>query len=159
MILTNSKKIFEKCKFLSTTAKKSHPFEFIHNSIGYNYRMPNLNAALGLAQFKKITKIINKKRKIANLYEQWCLKNDYKFIKEIKNGISNYWVNAILFKSKKEKNDFLIKTNKMNIFTRPLWQPMHMLKMNNNFSKANLDNTKYLYDHIVCLPSYPNNLK
>ena len=160
MILTNSKRKANLARHLTTQAKIKSQWEFIHDQIGYNYRMPNLNAALGLAQIEKIEFILKRKREIAELYYSWGQKNGFNFFKETKNTQSNYWLNTMILKNRKEKKKLLTELNNKEIMSRPAWKPMHKLNINKDVYKTNLSNTNFLYDRIVNVPSSvpkPNN--
>ena len=152
-ILTNNKIFYEKAKHLSTQAKISHPWRFIHDEIGYNYRMPNINAALGIAQLENFDKIINVKRKIALKYKNHFLNTDIKFVDEPKNSVSNFWLNSILLKNKNEKEKTIKFLNDLNIKVRGCWDLIHTLKMYKNCYSYNLKNSKYIFDRLVNLPS------
>ena len=153
MVITNNKKLAKSIKHKSTTAKKNHRWEYIHDTIGFNYRMPNINAALLCAQFRNIEKIILNKRKTALEYENFCKKNDVNFFKESKNSRSNYWLNAISFDSASQKKDFLEISNKDGVMTRPLWLPMYELKMFKNCIRYNIENANVAYNTFVNIPS------
>ena len=153
MILLKNKKDAEKAKHLTTTARISNKLFFDHDMVGYNYRMPNLNAALGMSQLVKLRKYISIKRKIAADYHSWGNENGFNFVKELKNTKSNYWLNTILCKDSKERDIILKHTNGANIFARPCWIPLHKLKYNNHFQKDNLENTDILFNRIINLPS------
>jgi perosamine synthetase len=152
-ITTNNIEIGEKAKFLTTTAKQPHPFEYIHNEIGYNFRMPNLNAALACAQLEQLNTFINKKRNLANSYEKFFLKKGIKFRTETKNTKANYWLMCVELENLKERNLFLESTNSSNVMTRPIWKSMDSLPMYKNCQKDELLNTKFLEDRIVNIPS------
>ncbi len=153
MILTNSKRRASLARHLTTQAKVESQWDFIHDQIGYNYRMPNINAALGLAQIEKIEFILKRKREIAQHYCSWGQRNGLNFFKETKNTKSNYWLNTIILKNRKEKQKLLSELNNKKIMSRPAWKPMHQLNINNDVYKTNLINTNFLYDRIVNVPS------
>ena len=154
VIVTDDEKLAKKAKHLTTTAKVPHPYEYKHDEIAYNYRMPNLNAALLCAQLENLEDFINSKRVLACEYEKFFSKiDDIKFIKEPVHAKSNYWLNALLLKTKKDKDLFLKWTNKEGIMTRPAWKLLSDLKMFKNFQKDELKNSKYLQDRIVNIPS------
>jgi perosamine synthetase len=153
MIITDDDSLAKKAKHLSTTAKEHHPWEFIHDEIGYNFRMPNINAALGVAQINKLPEFIKNKRNLAQLYKDFFGSENIEFLCEPKDCFSNYWLNAVILKSKKERDLFLIATNTQDIMTRCLWKPMHMLPMFRNCQSGMLKNTEYLYNRVVNLPS------
>ena len=152
-IITNNKIFAKKAKHITTTAKVSHKCDFNHDMIGYNYRMPNLNAALLLAQLENLSYFIKNKRNLANKYKLFFSKNKYNFFIEPKNSKSNYWLNTIFLKSKKERDKFLFITNKNNIMTRPVWKLMSELKMFKDCECIKLKNAKYLQDLAVNIPS------
>jgi len=152
-ITTNNIEIGERAKFLTTTAKQPHPFEYIHNEIGYNFRMPNLNAALACAQLEQLNMYLNNKRNLANIYEKFFLKKGIKFRTETKNTKANYWLMCIELENLKERNLFLKSTNSNNVMVRPIWKSMDSLPMYKNCQKDELLNTKFLEDRIVNIPS------
>tara|TARA_B100000787_G_C16170469_1_gene286220 strand:- start:312 stop:1463 length:1152 start_codon:yes stop_codon:yes gene_type:complete len=153
MILTNNATIEKKVRHLTTTAKESHSWFFSHNEVGYNYRLPNINAALGLAQMEKLDSYVKSKRHLAQNYKKWFLNDDHVFVTEPKNSKSNYWFNAFYANDKVERDFILEYTNNNGVMTRPLWTPMHNLVMYNSCQKTKMDNTNWLYEHIVCIPS------
>ena len=129
MIVTNNKSLAKKAKHITTTAKKNHPYEYIHDSVGYNYRLPNINAALGCAQMKQLEKFLKQKKRVAEKWEKFFVENNINFIKPIEKADPNYWLNTILLNSKKERDNFLYYTNQNNVMTRPTWRLMHKLEM------------------------------
>ncbi len=155
-IITNHKYIAAQAKHLSTTAKKAHAWEFEHDDVGFNYRMPNINAALGCAQMLKIEEYLQSKRRLAQQYEEWFAARGVEFVSEPSDCRSNYWLNACLFESKEERDDFLQITNTSNVQTRPLWKPMHSLPMFQNCSGDELKVSKDVASRLACLPSSPS---
>ena len=155
MILTNNSKIAKQAKHLSTTARISHKWKFAHDQIGYNYRMPNLNAALGLAQFQSLQKFLKSKRLIAKQYQEWGKKFGLCFVKEDELSKANYWLNCLILKSKRERDSFIKFTQENGIMTRPTWTPMHRLKIYRDCFKDNLENTQWISDRLVNVPSSP----
>ncbi len=154
MILTQKKELEKKFRHITTTAKINHPWNFDHDEVGFNYRMPNLNAALGLAQMKKLQYILEGKREIAISYQNWGRNNSVKFICEIEGSKSNYWLNALLAENIKQRDEILEITNENGVMTRPAWKPMHQLKINQKFETFQpLVNTDWLFERIVCMPS------
>jgi len=153
-IITNDKDLAKKAKHLTTTAKVNHPWEFIHDEIGYNYRMPNLNAALACAQLEQLDYILQDKRKLAQAYKS-CLKESTlgTFVEEPEGCTSNYWLNTVITSDKKQRDNFLKITNEAGVMTRPSWQLMPDLPMYKNCQKGDLKNAKWLQDRIVNLPS------
>ena len=152
-IITNSESLANKAKHITTTAKTPHPYEYFHDELGYNFRMPNLNAALGCAQIEKLDLFLNKKRKLANEYNEIFKSNSIKFRTELKNTVANYWLMCIELENRRDRDVFLQKTNKDNIMTRPIWQLMHRLPMYKNCQKDEQINSIFLEDRIVNIPS------
>jgi perosamine synthetase len=152
-ITTNNIKLGERAKFLTTTAKQPHPFEYIHNELGYNFRMPNLNAALACAQLEQLDLYLNKKRSLANRYEKFFSSKGIKFRTETKNTKANYWLMCIELENSKERDLFLESTNLNNVMTRPIWKSMDFLPMYKNCQKDVLLNTRFLEARIVNIPS------
>ena len=155
MILTNDKSLHQKAKHMSTTSKVLHEWHFIHDQIGFNYRMPNLNAALGLAQIEKLPDFLKSKREIAKKYQKWGDDNGVHFIKEKEGADSNYWLNCILLNDLEQRDDFLKYTNANNVMTRPSWQPMHRLDIYSNCLKFDLSNTDWIHERLINVPSSP----
>ncbi len=153
MIVTNDSRIARKARHIISTSKLKHKWEFNHDEIGYNYRMPNINAALGLAQIEQIKKNIKTKEGIYLKYLNFCKKNNFKIFNPIEKTIPNYWLNILIAKNIKERNHILNSTHKNNIFTRPAWKLLHTLPMFKKCQKENLSNSKWLADRIICLPS------
>lgn len=150
MLLFNDETLAKKAKHLTTQAKLPHRWKFEHDEIGYNYRMPNINAALGLAQLEKLPKLLNNKRKLAKKYSDFF---GERFINEPKYAISNFWLNAILLKDAKERDAFLTYTNDKNVMTRPAWTLMNKLKMFQDCEHGDLSNALWVEDRLVNLPS------
>jgi len=155
MILTNNESIAIKAKHLTTQARKIHKWNFDHDMIGYNYRLPNINAAIGCGQVETLSQLLEAKRKIASRYFHWGQQNNVKFIEESNNSKANYWLNTLLADTKDQRDEFLEKTNAENIMTRPSWKPMHKLEMFKNCQKDELKNTNWLADRLVNVPSTP----
>ena len=152
-IITNDKVLAEKAKYLTTTAKVPHKWDFNHDMVGYNYRMPNLNAALLVAQLENLNNFVNNKRELANYYETFFSSTDYFFFKEPSNSKSNYWLNVILLKNRKQRDEFLDFTNKNGVMTRPTWRLMNELEMFKDCEGVDLKNAKYLEERVVNIPS------
>ena len=152
-ILTNSDTIADKAKYLTTTAKKLHPYEYFHDELGYNFRMPNLNAALGCAQLENLDFFLESKRNLAKDYNVFFKSNGIKFRKELKNTKANYWLMCIELENKKERDLFLKETNQLKIMTRPIWTLMHRLPMYKNCQKDSQKNSIFLEDRIINIPS------
>jgi len=153
MILTNNDKLAKRAKHITTTAKLTHKWEFYHDEIGYNYRLPNINAALGVAQMEVLSEYIEEKREIASQYQVWGDEYGMRFIVEQVNTKANYWLNTLLVEDKQQRDKLLKITNDNKIMTRPVWKPAHQLTMNKNCPKSGLTNTEWLADRIVNVPS------
>ena len=154
MLLFNDEELGAYAKHLTTQAKVPHRWEFRHDHIGYNYRMPNINAALGCAQLEHIEEYVEDKRKTAAQYAEF-FKNveDITFFTEPADCRSNYWLNTIILKDKAAQQGFLQYTNDNGIMTRPIWELMNRLPMFENCETDGLKNTEWLADRIVNIPS------
>jgi perosamine synthetase len=152
-VVTDDEELAKRTKHITTTAKVPHKWEYIHDKIGYNYRMPNLNAALACAQLEQLKSYIKNKRALANDYANFFKDKAIDFIEEPDNSISNYWLMALLLNDKKQQQDFLAYTNDREIMTRPIWRLMPKLEMYKNSQTANLDNAYWLEKRIVNIPS------
>jgi len=152
-ILTDDDKLAKKARHLTITAKVPHKWEYYHDEVGYNYRMPNLNAALLLAQLEKLDFFIENKRKIAHLYKEFFNNLGIKFIEEPQNARSNYWLNAILLNSREERKEFLEVTNKNKIQTRPVWTLMYKLPMYKDCFRVETPNAEFIEERLVNIPS------
>lgn len=152
MILTNSE-LGTKAKHLTTTAKRPHPYEFFHDEVAYNYRMPNLNAALGCAQLEQMDAFLSAKRKLAQNYSEFFSNSELKFFSELENCKSNYWLNAVICENAAQRDALLKATNDSGVMTRPIWTLMNKLPMYQYCSKDNLRNSEWLEARVVNLPS------
>lgn len=153
-IVTNDESIAVKAKHLTTQAKIPHSWEFKHDIIGYNYRMPNLNAALACAQLEQLHSFVQNKRELAGLYEEFFKTIPYVLFKnEPKNSKSNYWLNTIAFESQSERDLFLKETNENGVMTRPVWALMSNLKMFEKCINDGLKNSILLESLLVNIPS------
>lgn len=153
MIVTDNDEIGLMAKHLSTQSKIPHPWNFEHDNIGYNYRLPNLNAAMACAQVEQLDAFIENKRELANLYSNFFKNTSIDFVSEPENCASNYWLNAVLLKDLKERDSFLEFTNKNNVMTRPVWTLMTKLEMFKDSIKGNIENAEWLEDRLVNIPS------
>jgi len=153
VIVTDDEILAKRAKHLTTTAKIDHPWEYVHDEVGYNYRMPNINAALLVAQLEQIEKFLSAKRKMATIYKEFFSELGIEFIEEPKDAKSNYWLFAIKLKDKEERDKFLEFTNNHGIKTRPVWKLMSELEMYKNCQKTDLKNAKSLEERIVNIPS------
>jgi perosamine synthetase len=153
VIVSNDSDLANEGKFLTTTAKDPHSYEYYHSKVGYNYRMPNINAALACAQLENLDLFLKSKRKIAKLYIDFFDSLNINFRKEIHNTKSNYWLMALELEDLKARNYFLKKTNANKIMTRPVWQLMFNLPMFKTYFKDSQKNAIYLSERIVNIPS------
>jgi len=154
MLITNDETIAKKAKHITTTAKTPHLWDYNHDITAYNYRLPNLNAALGCAQMESLPEYLKNKQKLAKIYKDFFKnENTIDFIEPVKNGTSNFWLNAIKFDSLESRNTFLEITNNKGVMTRPIWKLMNTLPMYSSAQCGNLDNARALENRIVNLPS------
>jgi perosamine synthetase len=152
-IVTNDKTLAKKAKHLTTTAKVPHKWDFYHDMVGYNYRMPNLNAALLVAQLENLDNFVHNKRKLAHMYEEFFNGINCVFVKESIESRSNYWLNSILLKNKQQRDEFLNETNSQNVMTRPIWTLMNKLPMFEHNQCGDLTNSEWLEERAVNIPS------
>jgi aminotransferase in exopolysaccharide biosynthesis len=155
-IITNNKLLAKKIKHLSTTAKVNHRWEYIHDAVGYNFRMPNLNAALGSAQIENLNRFLRSKRKLFLRYCNEFSKIDVvRVIKNPKFSKSNNWLNTIFIKNSsiKKRNKVLSSAHKNQIFLRPVWKPLHTLKYLSKMPRMNVDQAIKIYESCINLPS------
>jgi len=153
MVVTNDEKLAEQAKHLTTTAKEIHPWAYKHNRVGYNYRLPNLNAAVGCAQMENLVSFVEKKREVAKKYLAWGRDNGVQVIHEPEGASSNYWLNAVLLEDQKQRDAFLEYTNANKVMTRPVWKPMHKLVMYQDCYFQDLSQTDWLEQRLVNIPS------
>lgn len=153
MLLFQDSELGEYAKHLTTQAKVPHQWEFIHDHIGYNYRMPNINAALGCAQMENLEFYLKNKRETAEIYKDFFKDTDIQFFSEPENCMSNYWLNAILLPDKPSRDQFLTYTNEQGIITRPIWKLMNELPMFASCETDELKNTYWFEERVVNIPS------
>lgn len=142
-----------KAKHLTTTAKVQHPYEFIHDQVGFNYRMPNINAALLCAQMEQLEEFIERKRALATFYKRECELNRLKFRWERENTKANFWLMCIETQDKKERDEILENTNAQKVMTRPIWRLMHHLPMFMDCQRDSQVNAQFLEERIINIPS------
>ena len=152
-ILTNNEDLAKKAKHITTTAKEPHKWEYTHDMVGYNYRMPNLNAALIVAQLEQLDGFLKSKRSLAKIYKKFFQNGDIHFVTDPENAKSNYWLNSIVLKSKDQRDLFLDETNSKGIMTRPIWVLMNKLPMFEKAQCGDLTNSEWLEERVVNLPS------
>ncbi|MCG5497807.1 LegC family aminotransferase [Ectothiorhodospira variabilis] len=153
MILTDDEGLALRARHVTTTAKQSHAYEYVHDEVGYNYRLPNLNAALGCAQMERLPEMLAAKREVAGAYARMCEARGLSFVVEREAGRANYWLNALVLDSSAERDAFLEYTNAQGVMTRPVWRLMHRLEMFKDCQHDGLDNARWLEDRVVNLPS------
>ena len=153
MIITNNEELAKKAKHLTTTAKVPHKWNYIHDMVGYNYRLTNLAAALGVAQMEQIEYILNRKRNLAEKYLEFFNSSTLEFVSENPGSKANYWLNAVICKDKIEQQEFLEYTNSNGVMTRPIWELMNRLEMFKNAPKGDLSNSEWLADRVVNISS------
>jgi aminotransferase in exopolysaccharide biosynthesis len=153
MILTDNEDLAKKAKHITTTAKRPHAWEFYHDQTGYNYRLTNIQAALGCAQIESLDFFVEEKRKLAEKYRDFFKTNDVHFFTEPKDSKSNYWLNAIILENKQQRDEFLKYTNENGIMTRPIWTLMNRLPAFASYQCGNIDNARWLEDRVVNIPS------
>lgn len=152
MILANET-LGMRAKHLTTTAKQPHPYEYVHDEVGYNYRMPNLNAALGCAQLEELEAFIANKRELAARYAEHFKGSELQFVTEPADCRSNYWLNAVICESQGQRDALLKATNDAGVMTRPIWALMNHLAMYAHCRRGELSNAEWLEERVVNLPS------
>ncbi len=153
MIITDDAELASHAKHLTTTAKVPHPFEFVHDEVGYNYRLPNLNAALGCAQMERLPEMLAVKVEVARRYAEFFKSVGITFMQAPAGITANYWLNAIVLDSLQERDAFLEFTNSRGVMTRPIWRLMTRLAMFSNCQHDGLVNSSWLEDRVVNVPS------
>jgi len=152
MVLTNDA-LGDRAKHLTTTAKKPHPYEYIHDEVGYNYRLPNLNAALGCAQLQQLEEFIDEKRELASCYRDVFKGSELAFVEEPDFCRSNYWLNALICQDRAQRDQLLESTNTEGVMTRPIWALMNQLDMYEHCLRGPLETAEWLAERVVNLPS------
>ena len=152
-IVTNDTQLGIKAKHITTTAKVSHPYEYIHDEIGYNFRMPNLNAALACAQMEQLDSFVENKRKLASEYKSFFDAMGIHFRTELPNTKANYWLMCVELENRRDRDSFLKETNDNKVMTRPIWQLLFKLPMYEGCQRDSQKNANYLEDRIVNIPS------
>ena len=152
-LITDDVALAKRAKHLTTQAKVPHKWEFVHDEIGYNYRMPNLNAALACAQLEQLALFVENKRELACKYIQFFKDLSFSFVQEPLNSKSNYWLNAILLDNVVQREEFLAYTNDRGVMTRPVWELMNRLPMFKDCQADELTNSIWIADRLVNIPS------
>lgn len=153
MLVTDDECIAERVRYLSTTAKQPSKWEFLHTEAGFNLRMPGINAAVGVAQLECLEQILANKRETAQLYQEFFSNMNLSTIMEPAGARSNYWLNAILLGGKEERDAFLEYTNGNGVQTRPIWKLMYKLPPYEKCQKTEMNNSEWLEERVVNLPS------
>lgn len=152
-VLASSSELAARVKHLTTTAKQAHAYDFVHDELAFNYRMPNINAALGCAQLEQLTGFIKTKRELAMAYKAFLADSDWQFIDEPEGCQSNFWLNAVLCQNRSQRDALLNHLHSHGILSRPSWTPMHQLPMYASCVRGALTQTAHLFDTLVNLPS------
>ncbi|MEV4882988.1 LegC family aminotransferase [Chitinophaga ginsengisegetis] len=152
-VITDDETIAARAKHISTTAKIPHAWEFMHDEIGYNYRMPNLNAALACAQLEQLDVFIKNKKELADLYHKFFEQSSILSVKPIENANANYWLNTIVFQDHELQQAFLRESNDRKVMTRPIWKLMSSLPMFATCQTDKLEHAKWLEERVINLPS------
>ena len=153
MVVTNDETLGKLAKHLTTQAKVPHRWEFNHDQTGYNYRLPNLNAALACAQMEQLDGFIANKQQLAGLYQTFFRDFPAKFVQQPANSQSSYWLNAILLNDRRERDEFLAYTNDRGIMTRPAWTLLPKLPMLRHCLRDDMTNAQDIEDRLVNIPS------
>jgi len=152
-VVTDDEAVAKKIKHMTTTAKTPHAWEYKHDMLGYNYRMPNINAALLVAQLEKASVYLKDKKELSKIYNDFFSNMDIEFVMSPEDCESNYWLNAIILNSKKDRDIFLTESNADNVMTRPIWTLMNKLDMFSSAQCGDLKNSLWLEERVVNIPS------
>jgi perosamine synthetase len=153
MIITDDEALAKKARHITTTGKVPHRWDYVHDLVAYNYRMPNLNAALGCAQLEMFNKFVTDKKELHKEYQTFFQNTDIQLFEEPKNTSANYWLQAIVLKDRAERDAFLEFTNSNKVMTRPIWQLMNKSAMYKNAQCGSLENSEWFEDRVVNIPS------
>lgn len=152
IVCTNDEGLAEKAKFLSTTAKDPHQWEYFHSELGFNYRMPNLNAALALAQLEMYPTILESKKALFVAYKKY-FEGTTNLVHPPKETTWNHWLMCVQLSDLAERNEFLSVTNGAGVMTRPFWQLLYKLPMYSHCQRDDQKNANFLEERIVNIPS------
>lgn len=155
-VLTNDEALGKRAKHLTTTAKVPHKWDFVHDAVGYNYRMPNLNAALGCAQIESLPGLLERKKLLASRYAEALAEiADVQFIEAPAHSESNNWLNGVILPglSLETRDIILTMLNDANYMSRPIWQLMHRLPMYSSCPRAQLPVAERLEREVINIPS------
>lgn len=153
MIITDDEQLARHAKHITTTAKVPHAYEFVHDEIGYNYRLPNLNAALGCAQMERLQPMLDAKAEVADRYRSFFAGTEIRFVEPLPGTRANFWLNAIVLESAQDRDALLAYTNSRDVMTRPIWRLMSSLPMYAHCQHDGLENSRWLEERVVNLPS------
>lgn len=153
MVLTDDTELAWRVRHITTTAKIAHPYEFVHDEVGFNYRMPNLNAALGCAQMEDLEKFLMLKSQLSDQWGAFYDEAGIVFVRAIDGSKANHWLNTVILNSRQERDQFLKLTNENNVMTRPIWTLMSKLPMFKHCQTDGLENSSWLEDRVVNIPS------
>jgi aminotransferase in exopolysaccharide biosynthesis len=153
VLVTNDAQLAKTARHLTTTAKVPHDYEYIHDAVGYNYRLPNINAAMACAQLEKLEDFIKHKRELAEKYAAFFNAEGIPFVREPRQAQSNYWLNAIILPDRETRDGVLKMANSAKVMMRPVWKLISELDMYKNCLTGSLSNAKWLADRLVNIPS------
>lgn len=153
LIVTKDADLGKRAKHITTTAKVPHKWNFFHDEMGFNYRMPNLNAALICAQLERLESFVEDKRRTAMAYKEFFDRKGIQFLTEPAEARSNYWLNAVFLQNRQERDLFLEETNAQGVMTRPVWELMPDLPMYQNCQSTDLKVARSISDRLVNIPS------
>ena len=154
VILTDDEILAKKSKHLTTTAKVPHKWEYVHDQLGYNYRMPNLNAALGCAQLEQLDSYLKFKRELFLEYQKVISEyTEVRLLEEHKFALSNYWLQTIIFKNEINVKEVLKTFDESGLKCRPIWKPMHLLNYLSKFPRQLLDTAEKIQNRVINIPS------
>ncbi|QNF33804.1 LegC family aminotransferase [Adhaeribacter swui] len=154
MIVTDDEKLGKMAKHLTTQAKVPHRWDFVHDHIGFNYRLPNLNAAMACAQLEQLNQFISNKRELTQQYKKYFERETaFKLIQEPAGARSNYWLNAVLCPNRSHRDALLAYSNDHGVMTRPAWQLMHRLDMFKDCPRTDLPVAEWIEERLVNIPS------
>jgi aminotransferase in exopolysaccharide biosynthesis len=152
-IVTDDEALAKRAKHVTTTAKRPHPYEFCHDEVGYNYRLPNLNAAMACAQLEQLDGFLLRKRWLAETYADFFGTIGLPFVTDPRGARSNYWLNAVILPDLEAREEFLRVTNAAGVMTRPIWRLSNTLPMYRECETDGLENSRWLEQRVVNIPS------
>lgn len=153
MLITDDEVLASRAKHLTTTAKQPHPWLYVHDELGYNYRLPAINAALGCAQMQRLPDYVDRKRALADRYGEWFDKGDHVFFREPPGARSNYWFNSFFAHDREQRDRVLEATNHAGVMTRPVWTPMHTLPLYQSCQRSPMPVADRVEARLVNIPS------